>query len=390
MKEHKNIDRLFQEKFRDFEVNPPERIWQSIEHNMHHRPVRMQRSMWMWFSGIAVGLSLLFVMNNPFQLIPSTSQPSLTTPKSSTDTENIATTEQTNTQSTVTTNKITPLETNTPKSSNELVITTSTSKTIIKPSIIEQPSDKTDRLFTKANDNDKKALGYADEKTSQNEGLKPSRWSVSTIAAPVYMNTFNGNSALSSEMSDYHNQSLVSTSFGVQVAYRITKRLSIQSGVHMVDFAYLSKDVLLPNAGLTSDDVVALYDSYSETERAKMLGDYRQVFGYVEIPVEAKYRVAGKNDFGLNLVGGFSTLLLNKNEVTLETASSVDNIGKVDNLNSLNFSGNVGLELEYNIYKNVNFNLVPMFKVHSNTLNDNTNTFKPYSVGLYSGVNLRF
>ncbi len=31
MKENKNIERLFQEKFKDFEVTPPDFVWDNIQ-----------------------------------------------------------------------------------------------------------------------------------------------------------------------------------------------------------------------------------------------------------------------------------------------------------------------------------------------------------------------
>ena len=36
MKENKNIERLFQEKFKDFEVNPPSDSWNNIEARLNN------------------------------------------------------------------------------------------------------------------------------------------------------------------------------------------------------------------------------------------------------------------------------------------------------------------------------------------------------------------
>ena len=35
--ERKNIDRLFQEKFKDFEVHPPEETWNAIEAKLNKK-----------------------------------------------------------------------------------------------------------------------------------------------------------------------------------------------------------------------------------------------------------------------------------------------------------------------------------------------------------------
>ena len=37
MSERKKIDQLFQEKFQDFEVNPPEMVWTNIEEKLKEK-----------------------------------------------------------------------------------------------------------------------------------------------------------------------------------------------------------------------------------------------------------------------------------------------------------------------------------------------------------------
>lgn len=37
MKNSKNIDRLFQEKFKDFEATPNEKIWKNIESSLQEK-----------------------------------------------------------------------------------------------------------------------------------------------------------------------------------------------------------------------------------------------------------------------------------------------------------------------------------------------------------------
>jgi hypothetical protein len=40
MNKRKNIDKLFQEKFQDFEINPPEFIWENIEEKLKEKKKR--------------------------------------------------------------------------------------------------------------------------------------------------------------------------------------------------------------------------------------------------------------------------------------------------------------------------------------------------------------
>ena len=61
MKEQKNIERLFQEKFKDFEVAPPEMAWNNIEARLNKKK-KKRRVIPFWFkaSGIAASLLLGF------------------------------------------------------------------------------------------------------------------------------------------------------------------------------------------------------------------------------------------------------------------------------------------------------------------------------------------
>jgi hypothetical protein len=54
MSERKNIDRLFQEKFKDFEANPADDVWGNIEAKLEDKKQRRVIPLWWKLSGIAV------------------------------------------------------------------------------------------------------------------------------------------------------------------------------------------------------------------------------------------------------------------------------------------------------------------------------------------------
>ena len=114
-----------------------------------------------------------------------------------------------------------------------------------------------------------------------------------------------------------------------------------------------------------------------------------QVFGYIEIPVEIKYNVT-EGKIGVNLVGGFSTLVLNKDEVFVETNTFSQSLGNSNNLRSLNFSGNLGVDVDYSLYKNLFINVSPMLKVQTNTFSKNSGSIQTYYLGIYTGLNYKF
>ncbi len=68
MKEKKNIDRLFQEKFKNFEAHPSDRVWAGIAQNQK-KDNRTIIPLWWKVGGIAAGLLLLFGLGTLF--IPS-------------------------------------------------------------------------------------------------------------------------------------------------------------------------------------------------------------------------------------------------------------------------------------------------------------------------------
>ena len=64
MNENKNIERLFQEKFKDFEVVPNESNWDNIEARLNEKEKRRIIPFWWRLSGVAAALLLFFLIKN--------------------------------------------------------------------------------------------------------------------------------------------------------------------------------------------------------------------------------------------------------------------------------------------------------------------------------------
>ena len=60
MRDNKNIDRLFQENLKDFEVFPPNRIWGKIEKNLPSNSRKNRFPRWFKIASVAAMLLLLF------------------------------------------------------------------------------------------------------------------------------------------------------------------------------------------------------------------------------------------------------------------------------------------------------------------------------------------
>ena len=111
--------------------------------------------------------------------------------------------------------------------------------------------------------------------------------------------------------------------------------------------------------------------------------------GFIEMPFELSYTLLNRK-LGVEVLGGFSTLFLNKNEIFLRTDGLNTKIGTANNLNDIHFSTNLGIGIQYKLFKNFDARLEPTFKYQLNTFSNGSNEFRPYIFGVYSGVSYRF
>ena len=65
MKENKNIERLFQEKFKDFEVTPPDFVWENIQEKLHPKE-KKRRMIPFWFKTTGIAASFIAIMSVVF------------------------------------------------------------------------------------------------------------------------------------------------------------------------------------------------------------------------------------------------------------------------------------------------------------------------------------
>jgi hypothetical protein len=119
------------------------------------------------------------------------------------------------------------------------------------------------------------------------------------------------------------------------------------------------------------------------------LGNLNQLMGYYEVPFEISYAVVDRK-VGINVIGGFSTLFLNENEISLVTPQANTVLGEASNLNKVHLSTNIGLGFKYQFMKSFQLNFEPMLKYQLNTFSKDNNNFQPVFIGLYSGVSYQF
>jgi len=403
VRDFKNIDRLFQENLKDFEVSPPDEAWDSIENRLIPRSNKRGLPFWFKISSIAALLVLFFSIGTIY-FLPKNNLSKNVLQKQETKQE---ISDQKDTIKTITVEeKLKAMQKVVKALSKELAeIESSTKfaekdeKNISKESVSSQKSLNGLLL----SDAKKLPLTNFTEKEISKKEITESKFSVATIFAPIYFSSFGEGSGVDAQFKNNPSSGNSSYSYGVKVAYQLSDKFSLQSGVNLISLGLTTNNIYVtPGVSVVgfsnlsanpllsrSADISALKENALNSDNNELGGSINQIFGYVEIPVEVKYNVTdGK--FGINLVGGFSTLLLNRDEVFVETNSFTQSLGSSNNLRSLNFSGNIGLDIDYSIYKNLFINVSPMFKVQTNTFSKNSGSLQPYYLGVYTGLNYKF
>ena len=242
------------------------------------------------------------------------------------------------------------------------------------------------------------------------------RWSAGPSVAPVYFNAIGEGSSVHSIFVPNSKSGNINLSYGLSVAYEVSPKLTVRSGIHKVDYGYNTNDIAFSSSLVASTNGQIDNINYSPTSKNLVVsskkggsanaaatneaidvtaqnpqrdGVMSQQLGYVEVPVEVNYALTDAR-FGINLIGGVSSLFLVDNIVALTSGSLTTEMGATNNVNDLNFSANFGLGVNYKFSPKIRFNLEPVFKYQLNTFSETDGTFNPYSIGVYSGLSFRF
>lgn len=233
---------------------------------------------------------------------------------------------------------------------------------------------------------------------------KINRWQVTPNLAPVYFGSFANGSPLDDMLNSNTKTYNTNMSYGVGVNYAVSKKVKVRAGINVFNVDYDTHGIVFyqdenaktmknidPTAQGSMIQIKPL--TYVDTQLDRVVserfdGVLNQKMGYIEMPLEMSYKVLDKK-FGVELIGGFSTLYLNNNEVFLRTDGLNMKIGEANNLNNIHFSSNFGIGLNYKLFKNFDARIEPSFKYQINTFSSATE-FKPYIFGVYSGVSYKF
>ena len=509
MKDKKHIDKLFKDRFKDFEVSPSPEVWGSIQASLESRKKNRKIIPLFWkVGGVAALLALLFTIgisiynsskvdsnivtndesteqiendtnvlnkDNTIHKVEIASEEQLNNSpesvenssekinNSSTESEkvnyNTPTYNKTKIANSNSSEKITnpnksQIKSQVPvgnaqkeavaitteaqkiseKINTEIVGPVNKNETILKKEIGNSEIAKTDVATdvtkkeaisenTKNEDltkkqsildaiNEQNAL-KSEEAVAQEKSKIDKRWEVAPNFAPVYYSSLGGGSSLDPSFSDNSQSGDVNFSYGVQVGYAVSERLSVRTGISNVDLSYSTAGIELGtgpvSAALSSVNyggrqtvLTVLDEGTIEAQNAANGGfgtitpkstngaaEVIQNISYYEIPVELKYAVL-KTKIGVNVIGGVSTMVLGNNDVSVKAGDFSSTLGEANNLSTVSFSTNVGLGVDYKISKKFKFNVEPMFKYQLNPYTDSSVDFKPYYIGVYTGLSYKF
>ena len=248
------------------------------------------------------------------------------------------------------------------------------------------------------------------EKEPEEEEKEYKKWRVATNLAPVYFNTMGSGSSIHGQFDNNSKTSNRNMSYGVTASYFINERLSVRAGLNSVKLGYSTNDILVYNNIQVSTDVMAMRNidfnkaaqdlsfisagSFHFGQVPGVLSNHLnasidQELGFLEVPLELEYKLIDKK-FGFHIIGGFSALFLESNDIYSVVDGQSTLIGEATNINKTSYSANLGLGLNYKMSQKFNLNLEPVFKYQINTFTNTSGDFRPYFIGFYTGLSYKF
>lgn len=253
-----------------------------------------------------------------------------------------------------------------------------------------------------------KMEGKKDDDKSVAEKSNKSKWNVKPQVAPIFYSSLSDGSPINEQFASNNKSYDNDMSLGIGINYALSDRITIRTGINTVNLNYATNDIAFHASlnGQTSNIIETRNTANIVVQNANNVepvtfiidgqpaqtvnGSMMQKTGYLEVPLEMSYALVNKK-FGIDVIGGVSTLFLNQNNVSVVSSEGLSTqVGQAENLNNIHFSTNIGIGFKYRFWDSFQANFEPMFKYQVNTFSRDAGNFKPYFIGLYSGVSFSF
>lgn len=139
-------------------------------------------------------------------------------------------------------------------------------------------------------------------------------------------------------------------------------------------------------------EIVSELDTYNSNRSNSLVssGEFSQVFDFIEIPLYLRYSVVDSK-IGVEVMGGLNAGIVVGNNAYIDNEYGLQNIGKTQGVSSVNFSGTVGIGLNYALGKHVSLAVEPRLNYYLNSISQNSSVnFRPYRIGIYTGLYYEF
>jgi hypothetical protein len=391
MLDKKQIDQLFLEKLRDYEKDPPVFLWNNIEKQIHGGKDKIN-----FLTFIAIAAAVLTLFLSGWWLSSADHSNLYITQFNTSETTALPGQEQI---------KAAPSKEFKPSAYSMATFAPTTSfseKKEIHESVGEEPvpSDLESKFISKISSDEKllkkikdlispvNSVPNADKKEKVKNGVgafnaesKERKWNLRIQAGPVFTGGIKKIEGLRT-----HPENTVTA--GIIAEYNVTKKLSVESGLvlnqikqqhEIINSAY-SNQIITPSGKVNVNE---LYNSNGINPILK------QELNYVSIPVLAHYKIIDKK-FKMGVSGGINANLLTGNEAAINDNRVTIHTETTD-IREVTLSGELGLELGYEIGKRITFTIEPHIKQYLNSLSSNSAVnFKPFQAGLITGVSYSF
>lgn len=457
MKEDKNIDRLFQERFKDFEAQPHEKVWKNLAQELQKKQAKKSRILPFWYQlgGVAAILAILLsgfyftnVFKNPTQNAPKITfeidqnelpkieqfAPASGFKNAIQTLDGIIKNQQKN-RSFQSNSQLTQSKTNSLNSNTAYAITDKNREAVTPNNTTENSATatnthkKVDKDIPSEKDSEnilEKIQQKQEEQFAENETEKSTKEidkthsekgkiSVTPFAAPVYYGNLGNGNPIDASLAANNTSSDVTLSYGLKVAYAVSEKIKIRSGINKVNLTFKTKDITYSYAvasqnigsidytqsannikirsNVSNGDLMNAPNPNSESYASLVNnpaenGTINQQFGYIEVPLEIAYQLANTK-LGVTLIGGASSLFLQNNTVAIAAENGNVDLGKSNNLEKVSFTTNIGVGLDYQLTDQFKLNVEPTFKYQLNSFNA-AQDVNPYFFGIYTGVSFEF
>jgi hypothetical protein len=258
------------------------------------------------------------------------------------------------------------------------------------------------------------------------------RWQLGASLSPLYnYRDVSSQTDYQKMLANNSETAMLTYAGGVQVSYTASDRVTVESGlfytrmgVNIGDYSSFKNgwygDRIESSAGGVYENVVSISNSIgtvvsdhndlflsnsgsteTSTDYHMLLPDqmmvdnavvenFSQSLEYLELPVNMKLLVVDRS-VKIRLIGGVSTNLMVNNSISANSINGSVEIGNLQNLRSLSYSGNAGIGFAYDLYENFSLSIEPKFRYYLHSVNtDLLPSTRPYTFGLYTGVNYTF